>query len=433
MLELSDIRAIGEKLSLYMPLNNVQQSFHESEKSFRWFFGGNQSGKTHTNMVDLAMAALDIHPYRSILNHEAVYWACTESWEQVRDILWDENLKKCIPVHRIINVQYGQDKVPKKIFLDNGNRIEFKAFNQGRGLFQGRAIDGCYCDEQCRHDFQGIFNEIQARLLARSGFTAWSMTPILPQLFLEERVEDLPDTDDTFHADLNDNRVSRGGYISDERVDQQIAEWPDEVQATRIKGRFASYYGAVYKTYSRNIHVIEPRRIPKSWMRYRGFDFGFTNPFVCLWAAQDKDSNWYIYREYYKPQTGIQEHITTVEQMSRKEIYVASFADPENAENRSEMRKRGMITKTARKDVAKGIEVVQMKLKVKPNGKPSLYIFRTCRNTCREFALYGYPKGTNTKNPADIPLAVNDHTVDTVRYILYSVEKPKAKGKVLAA
>ncbi len=432
MLTVDEIQLLGEELSLYEPLNDVQSSFHISNKSFRWFFGGNQSGKTHTNMMDLAMVLLGVHPTRSTKS-PGLWWACVESWEQVRDILWEDNLKKFIPADRIVNIQYGQDHVPKKLWMDNGNRAEFKAFNQGRRLFQGRAIDGCYCDEQCQYDFQGIFNEIQARLLARSGYTAWSMTPIIPQLFLEERIEDLPDTDEMFFADLNANRKSIGGYIEDNRVDELINDWPEEVQATRVRGRFASFYGAVFKTYSRNLHVIKPFKIPEEWRKYRGFDFGFTNPFVCLWAAQDEDDNWYIYREYYKAKTCIGEHIEAVHQMSRREKYIASIADPENAENRSEMRKARIATLTARKDIAKGIEVVQSKLKVKPNGKPSLFIFNTCRNTCREMALYQYPRGTNLKNPKDVPLQVNDHTVDSLRYILYTIEKPKMRGRVCAA
>lgn len=428
MLTVDEIKWLGEDISLYEPLAEAQRDFHKSQANIRWLFGGNQSSKTYTSMMDLAMLALDTHPFRSAPN--GVHWACIESWEQVRDILWEEKLKLFIPRHHIEEIRYGQEKVPKKVYLKNGHLIEFKAFNQGRELFQGREIDSCHCDEQCHHDFQGIFNEIQARLLARQGFLAWSMTPIIPQPFLEERIEDLPDTDEVFYADLNNNRISRGGYIPDERIDKMITEWPEEVQATRIRGHFASFYGSVYRTFSRKVHVVKPFAISKEWPRYRGFDFGFTNPFVCLWLTKDKDDNWYVYQEYYKAKTCIGDHIVAVKRLSRKESYTISFADPENAEDRAELRKAGMPTKAARKDVARGVEVVQGKLKVKPNGKPSLFVFKTCKNTCREMATYRYPKGTSSKDPKDLPLAKNDHTVDVVRYVLYSVEKPAKKGHV---
>ena len=428
MLTTNEIKWLGEEITLYEPLDDAHQDFHKSQADFRWFFGGNQSGKTHTNMIDLSQLVLDVHPFRS--TPKGLHWAAIESWEQVRDILWEERLKKFIPRHHILNVDYGQAKVPRKVFLKNGHTIEFKAFNQGRELFQGRAIDSCHCDEQCHHDFQGIFNELQARLLAKSGFLSWSMTPIIPQPFLEERIDDLPDTDEIFHADLNSNRKSVGGYIPDKRIDDMITDWPEEVQATRIKGQFASFYGAVYKTFNRSIHVIKPFKIPEEWTKYRCFDFGFTNPFVCLWLAKDKDENWYVYREYYKAKTGIDEHIDTVKRFSKKEQYFASWADPENAEDRDELRKAGIPTLLARKEVARGIETVQSKLKIKANGKPSLSIFNTCKNTCREFVTYRYPTGSSSRNPKDIPEQKNDHTLDAIRYGIHSTEKPPKKGHV---
>jgi len=430
-LSTSEIKWLGEAMAMYKPLGEPQEAFHKSLADILWLFGGNLASKTYTNMMDLAMLALDVHPFKH--KPQGLHWACIESWEQVRDILWAEYLEKFIPIHHIGDIRWGQDRVPRKLLLKNRHTIEFKAFNQGRELFQGRSIDSCHCDEQCHHDFQGILNEIQARLLAKKGFLSWSMTPIIPQPLLEERIEDLPSTDEPFYFDLNDNRISRGGYIPDERIDGMIAEWPEEVQATRIRGRFASFYGAVYKTFSRRVHVIKPFEIPKEWRRYRGFDFGFTNPFVCLWLAQDKDENWYVYQEYYRAKTGIGDHIAAVKMLSSNENYIASFADPENAEDRAEMRKANILTKVARKDIAKGIEIVQSKLKIKENGKPSLFIFNTCKNTCREMATYHYPKGTSSKNPKDIPQQKDDHTVDGLRYILYSVEKPAKKGHVYAA
>lgn len=382
-------------------------------------------------MMDLAYLLLDYHPVH--FQPKGVHWACIESWEQVRDILWEDNLKQFIPQHAISNISWGADKVPRRIFFKNGHRLEFKAFNQGRELFQGRHIDSIHCDEQCHHDFVAILQEMQARLMQKNGFLSWGMTPIVPQPELEERIELLLETDEVFQINLNGNRQSQGGYIPDKRIDDMIAQWPEEVQATRIEGKFGSFFGAVFKTYSRQMHTVAPFRIPQHWRRWRAFDFGFTNPFVCLWLAKDDDENWYVYREYYKRQTGIQEHIRNVKLFSKGERYVDNWADPENAADRAEMKKEGIKTRTARKDVARGIELVQAKLKVKENGKPSLVIFKSCRNTCREVPAYHYPKGSSHKNPKDIPEQKNDHTIDALRYGLNSVDGSQRKGSVYAA
>ena len=422
---------MGRTLALYRPLGKVVQTFHNCLKEIKWIFGGNQSGKTFTNMTDLALLALDYHPvhYRP----RGVHWAAIESWEQVRDILWEENLKNLIPAHAIANVDYGMQKVPKRVFLKNGHRIEFKAFNQGREQFQGRGVDSIHADEQCFKDFTAVLEEMQARVLKKDGYISWGMTPVKAQPELEERIEDLPDTDAVFKINLNDNRISRGGYIPDKRIDSMIVQWPEETQATRIAGDFGSFFGSVFKTYNRQTHVIEPFRIPTDWRRYRAFDFGFTNPFVCLWLAKDNDENWYVYREYYQRQTGIHDHIRAVKIYSKGEHYINNIADPEDAEARSEMRKCGIKTIAARKDISLGIEFVQSKFKVKANGKPSLFIFRPCRNTTKEIAAYHYPKGTSVKDPRDIPVQKDDHTVDALRYGLYTTDGNFSKGRICAA
>jgi len=97
------------------------------------------------------------------------------------------------------------------------------------------------------------------------------------------------------------------------------------------------------------------------------------------------------------------------------------------------MRKAGIKTRAAKKDIARGIELVQSKLKVKENGKPSLVIFKTCRNTCREIPTYHYPKGSNTKDPKDIPVQKNDHTIDALRYGLNTVDSKFRRSHVHAA
>lgn len=433
ILTVEQIEEVGEDIALYYPLGDEQCAFHKSLALFKWIFGGNQSSKTYTNMMDLALLTQDYHPVHYQPN--GIHWACIESLEQVRDVLWEPYLEKFIPSHAIVpgGIEYGQHKIPKRVFFKNGHQLEFKAFNQGREQFQGRKIDSIHCDEQCHHDFMGLFNEMQTRLLKKQGFLSWSMTPIRPQPELEERIEDLPDTDDVFYSNLNDNRISRGGYIPDKRIDDMITQWPEETQATRIAGKFASFFGAVFKTYSRQVHVVKPFRIPREWRRYRSFDFGFGNPFVCLWLAKDPDENWYVYREYFQAQTGIQEHIRNIKLFSKGESFIENIADPENPENRSAMRKAGIRTRAARNDIDRGIECVQSRFKVKGDGKPSLKIFRTCRNTLREIPGYHYAKGTNTKNPADVPVKKNDHTIDALRYALYTIDGKFKRGRAIVA
>lgn len=435
-LSVQEIQELGQAISEYFPYCEEQRLFHLSPAQIRWLFGGNQSGKTWANMMDCAMCAMDVHPVRSPMKKgDGIHWVGIESWEMARDILWENYLSKFIPPWFITDIWWGKDKVPRKVFLKNGHLIEFKAFNQGRSLFQGRHINSFHGDEQClKHDFRAILDEIRARLMKYKGFIGWSMTPIVPQMDLEERIEDLPKTDAAFFMDLNQNRISRGGYLDDEEVDKMVDGMAEEVMVSRVGGRFSSYCGAVFKTYNRSTHLVKPFRIPKEWRKYRSFDFGFNNPFACLWLAKDGDDNWYVYREYYQARTAIDDHIRRVKVLSSGETYMKNIADPEDAEARYvNLHRAGIKTVAAQKSIIPGIELVQSKFKVKENGKPNLFIFDTCKNTAREVSGYHYAAGSSNRDPKDLPVDKDNHTVDALRYAIYTIDGKHKKGHVCAS
>ncbi|MFK5282229.1 hypothetical protein ACI3PL_21975, partial [Lacticaseibacillus paracasei] len=57
---------------------------------------------------------------------------------------------------------------------------------------------------------------------------------------------------------------------------------------------------------------------------------------------------------------------------------------------------------------------------VQGDGRPKLCIFAKCANLIREIIGYQWPHGSATRNPADIPMPVNDHALDALRYLLAS-------------
>ena len=416
------IRSVGKAILLYRPLPAMRE-FHKSPAKNRWLCGGNRSGKSEGNIgYDLCSFALGVHPHRRTPKN-ATIWAAANSWPLVGKLLWSEKIKMYLPLCQIQSISWHNkaDEIPAELRLVNSNRIEFKAYEQGRKAFEGRAIDAFYGDEQCKSDSEGIWTEIQARLMDKNGFSAQSMTPVIPQGWLEERIRDLPDTDAVFYADLNDNRKSRGGYVDDKEIDMMIAEWPPEVQQTRIKGYFAAFAGAVYKTFSRDAHVIKPFTIPEGWTRYRSIDWGFNNPFVCLWLARDPDRRWYVYAEHYRARETLAYHAERIKQISGREKYRVTWAD-HDAQERHEFSKLGLATMPAKKDIHLGIEAVQATLKIQDDGKPRLFIFKTCKNTIKEMTGYKWAEGTEIKDARDEPLKVNDHTCDCLRYGIYGVE-----------
>lgn len=201
-------------------------------------------------------------------------------------------------------------------------------------------------------------------------------------------------------------------------------------------GKWVSAEGAVYTDWDAAIHLIDPFPIPAEWARYRTIDFGFTNPFVCQWWAEDPDGRLYRYRELY--QTGLltADAADEINRFSEGERYQWTCAD-HDASERATLHAKGIHTRAARKDVTDGIQEVQRRLQKQPDGKPRLYLMRNTlvrrdptlverkMPTCTEEEIDGYvwAKGNAGQATKEMPVKENDHGLDAMRYIIYTKRK----------
>lgn len=202
-------------------------------------------------------------------------------------------------------------------------------------------------------------------------------------------------------------------------------------------GLWVSAEGQVYDNYDPSIHVIEPFEIPPEWTRYRAIDFGYTNPFVCQWWAMDHDWRLYLYREIYMTQRTVKVHADQITALSEGESYAATIAD-HDAEDRATLRENGIDTVAAVKSISTGLQAVQERLKVQPDGKPRLFVFKNAlvepdRNLYREypgdtqpvcteqeFGSYVWPDGKDGKPKKETPVDAYNHGMDALRYMVMS-------------
>ena len=382
------------------------------------------SGKTHALIYDMVCFALKIHPWR-ITPGNATIWCCSETWSQGGKIIWAEKLQgqQLLPAASIQGIVWHNkaQNIPKELRLHNGVTIEFLAFSQGRDLFQGRSVDAMYNDEQCHSGAEEIFQEQTARLIDSGGFLAWSMTPIRYQAWLETRIKNPKKTDSVHFANLLDNKKSRGGHIADDQIDLMVSEWPAEIRATRIEGRFAAFTGQIYKIFNRETHVIPAFPIPDDWSLFRSIDLGFAVPFCCLWLARDHDRRWYIFDEHYESQQTLFYHSEIIKQKSGSSRYRMTFSDWDG-QDRHELKRLGIETVAADKDIRLGIESVQRCLQTQADGKPRLFVFSHCTNLIREMLSYRWQEGSELRDGRDAPLKLDDHAADALRYGIHSIE-----------
>lgn len=202
-----------------------------------------------------------------------------------------------------------------------------------------------------------------------------------------------------------------------------------------FEGLWVAAEGQVYETYDPALHVINHFPIPYAWRKYRVIDFGYTNPFVCQWWAEDDDGRLYRYREIYHTGRIVQDHAAHILKHSQQERYEYTVAD-HDAEDRATLERYGITTIAANKAVTSGIQAVQARLRVAGDGKPRLMFLRDSlveldtdleaagKPTCTEDELpaYIWHKTPEGKPDKETPVKLDDHGVDCARYLCAAVD-----------
>jgi phage terminase large subunit len=232
------------------------------------------------------------------------------------------------------------------------------------------------------------------------------------------------------------------------------------VRRLRLKdGKWAAAEGQIYETWDDAVHLVDAFRIPETWTRWWSVDFGYTNPFVLQCWAEDTDGRLFLYREIYHTRRLVEDHAKQILRVVRRCVECCKvkradhdcqdckecrleWTEPQprsilcdhDAEDRATLeRKLELSTRPAHKTVSDGIQSVQSRLKVQPDGRPRLFI---CRDalverdaeldaaslpTCTADEVTGYVWAVKPGNKGGLkeePLKENDHGCDAMRYMV---------------
>jgi PBSX family phage terminase large subunit len=197
-------------------------------------------------------------------------------------------------------------------------------------------------------------------------------------------------------------------------------------------GQWAGAEGMCYEdSWDRARNVIDRFEIPADWRRYLAIDFGFTNPFVCQWWAEDPDGRLYLYREIYRTQRLVEDHARQIKDLSQGERIEAAVCD-HDAEGRATFEKYAdMPTVGAKKQVLEGIQAVAARLRSNGDKRARLFLLRDSlvevdaalkenhKPTSTEEEIEGYIwKAGAKKDEKEEPVKENDHGCDATRYMV---------------
>lgn len=237
-----------------------------------------------------------------------------------------------------------------------------------------------------------------------------------------------------------DNRIlleADPGYV------RRLLALPEETRRAWLEGDWDVFEGRVYSEFRRDVHVVEPYKIPDSWPRIRVIDTGYTNPTAVTWAAVDPDGRIVFYDEHYEAQQPISYHAEIIHQKSGGADWSGRTVMDPAADQRTaaseksammQYAQHGIRAQKAINAVWPGIQKVKEYLQEDEAGFPRLFVFSTCVNLIKEFMEYQWdPQATTHGAPKETPLKVRDHLMDCVRYTVQHVPRvpgqPKSKHR----
>jgi phage terminase large subunit len=237
--------------------------------------------------------------------------------------------------------------------------------------------------------------------------------------FLRARLEDNPSllaADPTYRQRL--------AGLADEHLRRALAE-----------GDWDIFAGQVFGEWRRERHVTEPFPIPPDWARWRAVDFGYANPYCCLWLTRDPATGRiYVYREDYRAGLTDVEQARAMKRLSIGEAIRTTLADPAiwirqpNGVNVAESyAQNGVAVHRASNDRLAGWQTLHRFLAVGEHG-PGLQVFSTCPNLIRTLPALVY----DPHRPEDVDTDGEDHAADALRYGLMPAARTARTGGAVA-
>lgn len=205
------------------------------------------------------------------------------------------------------------------------------------------------------------------------------------------------------------------------------------------KGIWAAAEGVIWERFDEQAHISDRKRLPFEWSRYWAVDFGYTNPFVWQQWAKDPDGRLWLEKEIYQTKTLVSDHAEHILQIMKNKDGSWKYPRPRaiicdhDAEDRATLeRSFGMGTIAAHKAVSDGLQAVDNRMKIQPDGLPRILFLRDALvrldedlkerglpfSTLQEIPGYVWEPSPDGKPLKDKPLKENDHGCDATRYMI---------------
>lgn len=181
---------------------------------------------------------------------------------------------------------------------------------------------------------------------------------------------------------------------------------------------FTAFEGQIYEEWDPTIHIQDIKYEPM-WKNYITFDFGFKDPFCAYDIMVDPSDNVYVWREYQVSGMSTWEHAQIIRGRRNPPGYRVDgmFGDPRGADEIATL--QIVLGSVYAPDVPwiQGIEAIKRWMKLQPDGKPKLYVDRSCYHMTRQLEQLRHKEvkeGQNVRREGQHDY--DDHGPDALRY-----------------
>lgn len=410
-------RLDANSLDLYTP-HKYQEEFRQhidSGKRYVFFIGGRRSGKTLCGSWEFV---------RYILNHPEpphLSWIVAPTYKVARTVqryFLDNPIVRATLVSCDRRDQIYELSIPitqdDKIIGERREVVEIRTAREPDAL-RGAGVKIALVDEAASLSKES-FDVLQPVLLDSNAVMLATTTPKARNWLFAEYLARQNDP----NFALVKCRTEDNPHISPEATEQLRARYPKRMAAQELDADFVGASGLVYTT-TDEMFIDNYQGHMQDTVIIAGCDFGFRDPFACIWIAYDMRTGYYtILDEYYQARKTFDDNLRAIKAHPLMRRTTRIWCDPHEPDNIARMRKEGLpATPAVSKDIATGIDVVQTLFDAR-----RLYVLKRCKNTVWELGTYAYPYEDDdegrTKNFNDKPVDYANHACDAIRYALQS-------------
>lgn len=320
----------------------------------------------------------------------------------------------------------------RTVFFRNGSIIKFGNLNTAGTIteYQGQEYDWIFMDEATHfteHEFRTLgaclrgVNAVPKRfyLTCNPGGVGHQW---VKRLFITRAYDkhERPQDYGFIPATVEDNTA-----LSDQQKADYIDSLellPDDIRAAHRYGDWDALAGQYFSEFRREAHVIAPFAIPRSWPRYRVFDYGL-DMLACYWIAVDSGGRAYVYREYCESGLIVSDAARGIcERTPPEEVIVYTIAPPDmwttlkdTGRTMAELfQLAGVGLVKASNSRVQGWLNLKEYLKTWPDGRPGMLVFDHCVRLIRDLPALQH----SDRNPSDCATEPHDitHAPDAIRY-----------------